>query len=82
MVHDEVVSYYHDMMNRATEIYVRTTTAAISFFHREEGAAMVEYALLIALIAIVAVAAVTLFGQALTDEFDSIQVEVNLANNP
>ena len=43
---------------------------------------MVEYALLIALIAVVAVAAVALFGDALTGQFDSIQEEVNLANNP
>ena len=35
----------------------------------------------IALIAVVAVGAVALFGNALTDEFDSIQAEVNLANN-
>ena len=42
---------------------------------------MVEYALLISLIAVVAVAAVALFGNALTDEFDSIQAEVNNANS-
>jgi Flp pilus assembly pilin Flp len=70
------------MMNRPTELYVRTTTAIRAILHREKGAAMVEYALLIALIAVVAVAAVVLFGNALADEFDSIQVEVNLANNP
>jgi pilus assembly protein Flp/PilA len=69
------------MTDRSTELYVHTTTAIRAIFHREEGASMVEYALLIALIAVVAVAAIALFGNALTDEFDSIQAEVNLANN-
>jgi Flp pilus assembly pilin Flp len=81
MVHRRPNSYYHNMMSRTTELYLRTTTALHAIFVRETGASMVEYALLIALIAVVAVGAVALFGNALTDEFDSIQAEVNLANN-
>lgn len=37
----------------------------------EKGASLVEYALLVALIAIVCVAAVTSFGGALTDNFST-----------
>ena len=65
-------SYYHTIMNQATELYLRITTAVRSFSNLEEGASMVEYALLIALIAVVAVAAVATFGGALSDEFDRI----------
>lgn len=60
------------MMNRAMERYLRTNKALHTIFSREDGASMVEYALLIALIAVVAVAAVALFGSALSDEFDQI----------
>lgn len=38
----------------------------------ERGASMVEYALLVALIALVAVSAVSLFGGTLSSEFDTI----------
>jgi Flp pilus assembly pilin Flp len=41
---------------------------------------MVEYALLIALIAIVAIGAVTFFGESLSGEFDSIASSVSAAN--
>jgi pilus assembly protein Flp/PilA len=60
------------MMNRTAEMYVRTSTALRAIFAREQGASMVEYAFLIALIAVVAVSAVALFGTALSDEFDRI----------
>ena len=46
----------------------------------ERGASMVEYALLIALIALVAVSAVTLFGESLSGEFNSIADSVATAN--
>ena len=81
MVRSRDGSYYHNMMNRTTELYLRTSTALRSIFIREDGAAMVEYALLIGLSAVVAVAAVALFGSALADEFDSIQASVNEANS-
>jgi pilus assembly protein Flp/PilA len=38
----------------------------------EDGASMVEYALLVALIAIVAIAAVILVGQAVSGEFSQV----------
>ena len=39
---------------------------------REEGATMVEYGLMVALIAVVALAAVTALGQNVSDAFDEI----------
>jgi Flp pilus assembly pilin Flp len=72
MVRGQANSYYHNMMNRTAELYVRTSRVLRSFFMHEVGASMVEYAFLIALIAVVAVAAVALFGTALTDEYDRI----------
>jgi pilus assembly protein Flp/PilA len=72
MVHRRPNSYYHNMMSRTTELYMRTSKALRAIVVPEGGASMVEYALLIALIAVVAVVAVTLFGVALDDEFDRI----------
>jgi pilus assembly protein Flp/PilA len=42
------------------------------FVHREEGATMVEYGLMVALIAIVAIAAVTLLGVNVRDIFNEM----------
>lgn len=64
------------MTNPATLLYVRATNAIRGVFEREEGASMVEYALLIALIAMVAFAAVALVGQALDTRYDSIASSV------
>jgi pilus assembly protein Flp/PilA len=47
---------------------------------QEDGASMVEYALLVALIALVAVSAVTLFGESLSGEFSQIADSVAAAN--
>lgn len=49
-------------------IWARITT----FVHDERGASLVEYALLVSLIALVALAAVALFGIALADEYSEI----------
>jgi pilus assembly protein Flp/PilA len=43
----------------------------INFFKDEEGATMVEYALMLALIAIVCIAAVTLIGQSANNVFNT-----------
>ncbi len=67
------------MTNPATLLYVRATNAIRGMFDREEGASMVEYALLVALIAMVAFAAVTLVGQALDSRYDSIASSVAAA---
>ncbi len=42
------------------------------FIRDEEGAAMVEYALLVALIAIVAIIAVSAVGSAVSDKFQTV----------
>jgi pilus assembly protein Flp/PilA len=52
---------------------LRIVTAFQSrFIREEEGASMVEYGLLVALIAVVAIAAVTLVGTAVDRNFDSV----------
>ena len=43
----------------------------------ERGASLVEYALLVALIAVVCIAAVTLLGSAAEDKFSSIATTIN-----
>ncbi len=51
-------------------------TPAISASIAERGAAMVEYALLLAMLAIVAIGAITAFGGGLGDEYDDINNEI------
>jgi pilus assembly protein Flp/PilA len=52
---------------------LRLVTAFQSrFIKEEEGASMVEYGLLVALIAVVAIAAVTLVGGAVRDNFNEV----------
>lgn len=43
-----------------------------TFTHEEDGASLVEYALLLALIALVAIAAVQLVGENVSEDFNSI----------
>lgn len=43
----------------------------------DEGASMVEYALLVALIAIVAIVAIIAVGSAVSDEFNTVQDTLN-----
>jgi pilus assembly protein Flp/PilA len=76
MVQNAVGSYYRTMMYRTTELYLRARTALRDAFHGDDGASMVEYAMLIALIAMVAFAAVTLVGDALNSKYDSIASSV------
>jgi pilus assembly protein Flp/PilA len=49
------------------------------FLHNEEGASLVEYVLLIALIAVVCIAAVTMLGQAAAKRFDSTATSLSKA---
>ncbi len=44
---------------------------------KEEGAAMVEYGLLVALIAIAAIIAITFVGEAVSDNFDEVGSELS-----
>lgn len=42
------------------------------FAHNERGAALVEYALLVALIAVVCIAAITFIGQSTSNKFSQV----------
>ena len=46
-------------------------------FEDEKGASLVEYALLVALIAVVCIAAVTLLGKNASSKFDSVGQSIN-----
>jgi pilus assembly protein Flp/PilA len=46
-------------------------------FDDEKGASLVEYALLVALIAVVCIAAVTLLGKNASSKFDSVGQSIN-----
>ena len=48
------------------------TTAVDRFVHDEDGAALVEYAILVALIAVVAIFFVTSLGSKVSEKFSSI----------
>jgi Flp pilus assembly pilin Flp len=60
------------MRDRATELYVRTSSSIRAVLTGERGASMVEYAFLVALIAMIAIVAVAFMGNALDDKYDSI----------
>lgn len=50
------------------------------FIRGDEGAALVEYGLLVGLIAVVCILVVTVLGSAIFGVFDTTQVELNNAN--
>ena len=56
------------MFTRTNEVVLRI----FAFYKDEEGQALAEYALILGLIAIVAVAALTALGLAITGKLDSI----------
>ena len=60
------------MISRGTLLYVRTVTAMRAVADRDEGAGMVEYALLVSLIAMVVIGAVVFFGEALRDKYEAV----------
>lgn len=47
----------------------------------ERGASLVEYALLVALIAVVVIGAITLLSGSIEDTFSSVSTELDAANN-
>jgi pilus assembly protein Flp/PilA len=49
-----------------------TAKIASRFTRTEQGAALVEYALLVALIAVVCIAAITFIGRATSDKFSEV----------
>ncbi len=63
------------MINRVRVTPLRIA-AWVSSRGREDGASMVEYAMLVGLIAMVAFIAVLILGQVLSDEYDTIQDSV------
>ena len=69
MAHGEYSSYYRNMMNRLRHQFVRTAEVVRNILDGETGASMVEYGLLVALIAVVAVVSVVLFGDALANQW-------------
>lgn len=60
------------MTNFLTEQYVKITSRLASVLKREEGQTLVEYALLLVLIAIVVIAAVTVLGKKACNVYSSI----------
>ena len=54
----------------------------IKFFKDEEGATMVEYGLMLALIAVVCIGAVGLVGDEANTTFTRIDTEMSAANGP
>lgn len=65
-------SYDHGMMDRVITHARRLSVRWSVFATREHGASMVEYALLVALIAIVALVAVAFLGTSLDSTYDDI----------
>ncbi len=55
----------------------RFMTAARNFVRGEEGATMVEYGLMVALIAVVCIAAVTLIGTNINTNFTAVNTGLN-----
>jgi pilus assembly protein Flp/PilA len=60
------------MTNFLTEQYVKFTTRLSSMLKRQEGQTLVEYALLLVLIAIVVIAAVRLIGQRANNTYSMV----------
>jgi len=80
MARTPVYSYYRIMKIQATHLYIRTRSAATACLRSQRGAGMVEYALLVALIAIVLVVAVSFFAGELNESFSSIGTAVDGTN--
>lgn len=59
------------MMNRLRQQFVGTSATVREILNGETGASMVEYGLLVALIAVVAVVSVVLFGDSLAAQWQN-----------
>ena len=70
-----------NMKDHVSTLPTRALAAIHAFMAQERGASMVEYAFLVALIAMAAFAAVALMGSALGDEYDTISRSVQEAGN-
>jgi Flp pilus assembly pilin Flp len=67
------------MTRHVTALHIRITTLARRCSTNESGASMVEYAILVSMIAIALIVAVTFFGGALRSEFSDIGTSVGNA---
>ena len=70
------------MMDRVVTAVVVMQNRWHAFVETERGASMVEYAIMVSMIAIVAVVAVTYFGSQLSNEYDSIADSVQNYGRP
>jgi pilus assembly protein Flp/PilA len=61
------------------QMFLRLYARAQTWLHEERGATAVEYALMVALIAVVIIAAVTLLGTNASEKFDSVATEIGNA---
>ncbi len=52
----------------------------VRFLRKQKGATMVEYGIMVALIAVVAIAAVALVGSEVNDAFNCVQDSINQGN--
>jgi pilus assembly protein Flp/PilA len=55
---------------------IRTYLAVVALRDREEGQALVEYALLLSLIAVVSIGVLTLLGQSVSNIFSQINAQI------
>jgi pilus assembly protein Flp/PilA len=62
---------------RMSLVYDFLATWLRTRFNDERGASLVEYALLVALIAVVCIAAITLLGGNASSKFDSVATSIN-----
>ena len=74
-----VRTYNVSMARHVTTLHIRFTTMMRRCVAKESGASMVEYVLLVSLIAIALVVAVGFFGNALRNEFNEIGTSVGNA---
>ena len=58
----------------------KLTKLMVAFLQDEEGATMVEYGLMVALIAVVAIATVSLLGKEVNTTFETVKDEMVTAN--
>jgi pilus assembly protein Flp/PilA len=66
---------------KATTMINSVLPAFMTFLRDEEGASLVEYILLVALVAVVCIAAITLLGKSASKQFGSTANAINTAGS-
>ncbi len=74
------ISGWADRENKSKRKEVKGMKELIRFLKGEEGATAVEYGLMVALIAVVIIAAVTLLGTNLSTKFNTVATQVGAAS--